>query len=51
MAKPSIGEAITASAEREKRKEVKELTVLERGSKESIYHLLFEKDDKDTEET
>lgn len=41
MAKPSIGSAVTPAAEKEKKKEVKELTVLKEESKESIYQLIF----------
>lgn len=42
MGKPSIGEVVTASAERVKKKDVIELTVLENGSKETLFQLLFE---------
>ena len=51
MAKPSIGEVVTSSAERLKRKDVKELEVLEKGAKESIYHLLFGTEQEKSEKT
>lgn len=41
MGKPSIGSAVTPAAEKEKKREVKELTVLKEDSKESIYYLIF----------
>lgn len=41
MGKPSIGDAVTVAAERQKEKEVQELTVLKEDSKESIYYLIF----------
>jgi hypothetical protein len=41
MSKPSIGDAVTPALERERRQEIKELTVLKDNSSESIYHLIF----------
>ncbi len=41
MSKPSIGTAVTTEPEKEKKKEIKELTVLEESSEESIYYLVF----------
>ena len=42
MGKPSIGEIIATTGEREFKNDIKELTILDSGSKESIYSLLFE---------
>lgn len=42
MGRPSIGDIVTASAERTKRKDVKELTELAKDSKESIFSLIFD---------
>jgi hypothetical protein len=42
MSKLSIGTAVIPAQENDKKHEVKELTVLESDSKESIYHLIFE---------
>lgn len=41
MGKPSIGGVVTPAVEREKKYVVKELTVLEEKSNESIYNLVF----------
>lgn len=41
MGKPSIGAAVTPAAEKGKKREIKELTVLKEDSNESIYHLIF----------
>lgn len=41
MGKPSIGEAITPVIEQERKKEIKELTVLKEDSKESMFYLIF----------
>lgn len=43
MGKPSIGKANIISAEKDKKREVRELTVLKEDSKESIYSLIFNK--------
>lgn len=44
MARPSIGDAVTIASGGEQENEIKELTVLEKGSKESIFHMIFEED-------
>lgn len=41
MGKPSIGKANIVAVEKDIKHEVKELTVLEEGSEESIYNLIF----------
>ena len=41
MGKPSIGTAVTPALEKEGKQEIKELTMLEENSKESIYALVF----------
>lgn len=41
MSKLSIGTAVTPVLEKEKKQEIKELTVLNDNSKESIYSLIF----------
>lgn len=46
MAKPSIGDAVTVASSGEQENEIKELTVLEHGSKESIFHMIFEEENK-----
>ena len=46
MSKPSIGDAVTLAAQKHKKKEIQELTILEKGSKESIYHLIFNNTEK-----
>ena len=46
MAKPSIGDAVTVSTNTAIVNEIKELTVLEHGSKESIFHMIFEEENK-----
>lgn len=46
MGSPSIGEAVTPATEKEKKREIKELTVLKEDSKESIYHLSFSEKEK-----
>ena len=41
MGKPSIGDAVTAAKGIKKEREVHELTVLEKDSKDSIFNLVF----------
>jgi len=41
MSKPSIGDAVTPALERERNQEIKELTVLDENSRESIFSLVF----------
>lgn len=41
MGKPSIGDAVIVSTERENKKKVQELTILDENSKESIFNLIF----------
>lgn len=41
MSKPSIGNATTPVQKQEQEIQIKELTVLEEGSAESIYNLVF----------
>lgn len=41
MGKPSIGDAVIPEMKEKNKKEVKELTVVEKDSKESIYNLIF----------
>lgn len=48
MSKPSIGAAVTPALEKEKKCEIKELTVLEDSSKESIYYLVFSEAESET---
>ena len=48
MSKPSIGAAITPALEKEKKQEVKELTVLNESSKESIYWLFFSGEERES---
>lgn len=47
MARPSIGDAVTATIDTAIKRDIKELTVLENGSEESIFHLIFEEETKD----
>lgn len=46
MSKPSIGDAVTLAAQKDKKREIQELTVLENDSRESIYHLIFNNTEK-----
>lgn len=46
MARPSIGEVVTNVESTRVKKQVRELTVLNSDSKESIYHLIFEDEAK-----
>lgn len=41
MGKPSIGDAVIVSTERENKRKVQELTILDENSKESIFNLIF----------
>lgn len=41
MGKPSIGDVVIPEMKGKNKKEVKELTVVEKDSKESIYNLIF----------
>jgi len=46
MPKPSIGTAQIPVPEKEEKPVIQELTVLEEGSKESIYNLIFSEEEK-----
>ncbi|MBR1391334.1 MAG: hypothetical protein IJ567_07835 [Lachnospiraceae bacterium] len=46
MGKPTIGAAVTPAIRKKDKTEIKELTVLKEGSRESIYHLIFSGADK-----
>lgn len=46
MRKPSIGDAVPLGMDKENRKEVQNLTVLQEDSKESIYYLVFSETEK-----
>ena len=41
MGKPSIGTAVTPELKKEKKQEIKELTILKDNSKKSIYNIIF----------
>lgn len=46
MPKPSIGTAQIPVPEKEEKPVIQEFTVLEEGSKESIYNLIFSEEEK-----
>lgn len=46
MGRPSIGDAVTVATEKEKKRDIHELTVLNENSEESIYYLIFSKTEK-----
>ena len=51
MGKPSIGTALTPALEKEQRQIIKELAILNDGSEESIFHLIFSETDNGSSDT